>query len=62
MVDFTYLMPISISLGAIGLAAFFWSLGNQQYDDMDGAKHRIFLDEEDQPKNEIHPSEDATDS
>ena len=42
-----YLIPIAIFLGAIGLAAFFWSLKNGQYDDLDGAAERILFDDDD---------------
>ena len=39
------LIPLALALGALGLAAFFWSLRSGQYDDLDGASVRI-LDEE----------------
>lgn len=35
------LIPLSIGLGLIGLAAFFWALGNGQFDDPEGAVWRI---------------------
>jgi cbb3-type cytochrome oxidase maturation protein len=41
-----YLIPISIVLGACGLAAFFWALRNGQFDDPDGAAQRILFDED----------------
>ena len=41
-----YLIPIAVFLGAIGLAAFFWSLKNGQYDDLDGAAERILFDDD----------------
>lgn len=41
------LIPISLILGGIGLAAFLWSLRTGQYDDLDGAAERILLDDED---------------
>jgi cbb3-type cytochrome oxidase maturation protein len=40
-----YLIPISILLGGVGLAAFFWTLKTQQYDDPEGDRHRILTDE-----------------
>jgi cbb3-type cytochrome oxidase maturation protein len=40
-----YLIPISILLGGFGLAAFFWTLKTQQYDDPEGDAHRILRDE-----------------
>ncbi|MDP1963800.1 MAG: cbb3-type cytochrome oxidase assembly protein CcoS [Reyranella sp.] len=45
MIDFLYLILVSLALGFIGLAAFFWSLGNEQYDDLDGDAQRIFMDD-----------------
>lgn len=40
------LIPIALSLGALGLAAFLWSLKSGQYDDLEGAAVRILLDED----------------
>ncbi|HQU69281.1 MAG TPA: cbb3-type cytochrome oxidase assembly protein CcoS [Albidovulum sp.] len=46
-----YLIPISLVLGGIGLAAFVWSLRNNQYDDPEGDGHRILRkDWDDHPK------------
>ncbi len=42
------LIPIALSLGVMGLAAFFWSLKRGQYDDMDGAALRIFVEDEEE--------------
>lgn len=51
MKSLIYLMPVAISLGLAGLAAFIWSLRSGQYEDMDGAAQRILLDDErTQPK------------
>ncbi len=46
MTDFFFLIPIAIGLGAIGLAAFIWSLSSGQYEDLDGAAERILLDDD----------------
>ncbi|MDD9911407.1 MAG: cbb3-type cytochrome oxidase assembly protein CcoS [Ahrensia sp.] len=40
------LVPIALGLGLLGLCAFVWSLKAGQFDDLDGAAHRI-LDEDD---------------
>jgi cbb3-type cytochrome oxidase maturation protein len=40
------LIPIALGLGLIGLAAFFWSIKDGQFDDPDGAALRIFEDED----------------
>jgi cbb3-type cytochrome oxidase maturation protein len=40
-----FLIPIALGLGALGLAAFLWSLKTGQYDDLEGAAWRILEDE-----------------
>ncbi|MGH1331936.1 MAG: cbb3-type cytochrome oxidase assembly protein CcoS [Paracoccaceae bacterium] len=42
-----YLIPVSLILGGLGLAAFFWAIRSQQFDDPDGDSHRILTDEYD---------------
>ena len=49
MTSILYLLAISLCLGALGLAAFLWSLRSGQYDDMDGAASRILFDDEPRP-------------
>jgi cbb3-type cytochrome oxidase maturation protein len=46
MTDFLYLIPIALALGAVGLAAFMWSLNSGQYEDLDGAAERILFNED----------------
>jgi cbb3-type cytochrome oxidase maturation protein len=41
-----YLIPLSIFLGLLGLATFFWTLKHGQYEDMDGAAERILTDDD----------------
>lgn len=41
-----YLVPLAIMLGALGLAAFLWSLKNGQYDDLDGAAWRAIAEDD----------------
>lgn len=43
-----YLIPVALGLGLLGLGAFLWSVSTDQYEDLDGAAHRI-LDAEDNP-------------
>ncbi len=46
-----WLIPISLALGGIGLAAFAWSLRSRQYDDPEGDSRRILSDDwDDRPK------------
>ncbi len=49
MTSILYLIAISLSLGALALSAFLWSLRNGQYEDMDGAASRILFDDEPRP-------------
>jgi cbb3-type cytochrome oxidase maturation protein len=46
-----YLVPIALTLGVVGLVAFLWTLKNNQYDDLEGAAHRILIDD-DEPKSD----------
>lgn len=36
-----FLIPISLFLGGLGLAAFFWAMKNRQFDDPEGDSNRI---------------------
>jgi len=45
------LIPVSLFLGGLGLAAFFWMLRRGQFDDPDGDANRILSDDyDDKPK------------
>lgn len=48
MYDFFWLIPVSVTLGLLGLVVFLWSLRAGQYEDLKGAAERI-LDDEDEP-------------
>ena len=48
MSGLTYLIPIALGMGLVGLAAFFWALRTGQYEDMEGAASRILIDDEDE--------------
>jgi cbb3-type cytochrome oxidase maturation protein len=37
------LIPVSLGLGLLGLAAFVWSLKAHQYDDLEGDQHRALF-------------------
>jgi cbb3-type cytochrome oxidase maturation protein len=41
-----YLVPMALALGLVGLAAFIWSLKNDQYEDLEGAAIRPLLDDD----------------
>ncbi len=38
------LIPVTLGMGAAGLAAFFWSLRSGQYEDLSGDAERILFD------------------
>ena len=42
------LIPVALLLGLMGLGAFFWSLKSGQFDDLEGAAHRVLIDDEDE--------------
>jgi cbb3-type cytochrome oxidase maturation protein len=46
-----WLIPVSLLLGGIGLAAFFWALKARQFEDPEGDSRRILNpDYDDRPK------------
>jgi len=47
----SYLIPISLFLGGLGLLAFYWMLKKGQFEDPDGDANRILsTDYDDAPK------------
>ncbi len=44
------LIPVALSLGLLGLLGFLWALKSGQFDDLDGAAHRILFDDDDGPR------------
>jgi cbb3-type cytochrome oxidase maturation protein len=46
MIGLTFLIPVALMLGLVGLAAFFWALRAGQFDDPDGAALRILNDDD----------------
>lgn len=46
-----FLIPVSLFLGGVGLAAFFWTLKTRQYDDPEGDSQRFLSsDYDDAPR------------
>lgn len=41
-----YLLPLALSLGALGLAGFVWSLRTGQFEDLHGAGWRAIADDD----------------
>ena len=48
MSGLSFLIPIALGMGLIGLCAFFWAMRSGQYEDMEGAANRILIDDEDE--------------
>ena len=46
------LVPVSLVLGALGLAAFIWTIRSKQFEDLEGDAWRILQDDEDAPPDE----------
>jgi cbb3-type cytochrome oxidase maturation protein len=46
MTGLALLIPVALSLGLTGLAAFMWAMRSGQFDDMDGAALRILIEDE----------------
>ncbi len=42
------LIPIALGMGLFGLVVFFWAMRNGQFEDLDGAAHRILIDEDEE--------------
>ena len=49
MTHLLLLIPVSLLLGGLGLAAFMWCLSDGQYEDLEGAAQRI-LEDDDSPR------------
>lgn len=41
-----YLVPVALTLGFLGLVAFFWAVRSGQFDDLDAASWRALQDDE----------------
>lgn len=50
-----YLIPVALFLGLVGLVAFLWALKSGQFEDLDGAAHRILLDDEEDDATDRDP-------
>jgi len=47
----TYLIPVSLILGGVGLGAFYWAVKSRQFDDPEGDAQRFLSsDWDDHPK------------
>jgi cbb3-type cytochrome oxidase maturation protein len=56
MISLLVLIPVALFLGLLGLAAFLWAMRNGQFEDLEGAGHRILFDERSGPLPASSPS------
>jgi cbb3-type cytochrome oxidase maturation protein len=49
MTSLLFLIPASLCLGGMGLAAFLWALNSGQYEDLEGAALRVLDDADVEP-------------
>ncbi len=60
--DILYLLiPLSLVLVAVIVAAFLWAIRSGQFDDLEGPAHRILLDDDEQTEPPRTDAEDARD-
>jgi cbb3-type cytochrome oxidase maturation protein len=43
------IFPLAILLAAVAVAAFIWATRHGQFDDLESPRHRMLLDDEDEP-------------
>lgn len=43
------MIPLGIVLAALAVWAFFWAVGNGQFDDLDGPAYSVLLDDDPPP-------------
>ena len=57
------LIPLSLVLLGIAVWAFFWAVGNGQFDDLDSPAYRILMDDDEpSPESDRQPSADNDES
>jgi cbb3-type cytochrome oxidase maturation protein len=52
-----WLIPLALFLGLLGLGAFLWALKSGQFEDLDGAAHRILFEDDETPPDDRPPSD-----
>jgi len=45
MTSLTWLIPVALLLGGLGLAGFIWALRSGQFEDLEGAAYRALDDD-----------------
>lgn len=48
MTELLWLIGAALSLGLLGLGAFLWCMKSGQFDDLDGAAHRILFEDDEE--------------
>jgi len=44
-----FLIPVALLLSLLALGAFMWTLKSNQYEDLEGAAHRILMEDDSNP-------------
>jgi len=52
-----YLIPAALGLGLIGMLGFLWALRSGQFEDLDGAAHRVLFDDADAAARNTQPKQ-----
>ena len=55
------LIPMSVVLVIIIVAAFLWAIRSGQFDDLEGPAHRILLDDDERPESPATSAESSCD-
>lgn len=45
-----FMIPLGVVLVALAIWAFFWAVGNGQFDDLDSPAYQILLDDDEAPR------------
>lgn len=40
-----FLIPVSLMISGVSFVVFYWSVKSEQFEDLDGAAHRILFDD-----------------
>ena len=51
-----FLVPVALSLGLVGLAAFLWALKSGQFDDLEGPGFKVLMDDDEAAQGRIAES------
>jgi cbb3-type cytochrome oxidase maturation protein len=47
---FLFMLPFMLAVGGVVLGGFVWAVRADQFDDLEGEKHRIFFEDHERPQ------------